>query len=114
MRWSGCFIACCVCGWLLSDAFHPSALHPAAAVVVFFQPADDDSPAGTGVYEPSVFQVDAHMSGFPFLASVVEEHQIAFLEVAFGYFPAVFGALFFGAAFQFVAIHFLVDGRGET
>nr|DAS12502.1 MAG TPA: protein of unknown function (UPF0239) [Bacteriophage sp.] len=54
------------------------------------------------------------MSGFPFLASVVEEHQIAFLEVAFGYFPAVFGALFFGAAFQFVAIHFLVDGRGET
>ena len=78
------------------------------------QAADYDSPAGTGVYEPSVFQVDAHMSGFPFLASVVEKHQIAFLEVAFGYFPAVFGALFFGAAFQFVAIHFLVDGRGEA
>ncbi len=94
--------------------FHSSAAEPVFCIVIFLEAAHDDSLSGTGMNEFAVFQVDAHMSGFPFLASVVEEHQIAFLEVAFGYFPAVFGALFFGAAFQFVVIHFLVDGRGET
>ena len=72
--------------------------------------ADNDSLTGAGMDEFPVFQVDAHMgSGFLF-PSVVEEHQVAFAELAFLHFPAIFLPLVIGVSFEVLSIHLFIYG----
>ena len=93
---------------------YSSSLHPASAVVRLVQCADNHSLAAAGMDELPFLQVDSYMAGFPFLFPVVEEHQVALLQVALGYFPAVFGALVFRAALQFLMVYLLVNGISQT
>ena len=77
--------------------------------ILFVQCADDDSLAGAGMNKLPVFQVDAHMGG-PFLfSSVVEEHQVAFLQLTLLYLSAIFLSLVVGIPFQTLPIYLLID-----
>ena len=78
--------------------------------ISFIQCADDDSLAGTGMNEFSVFQVDSYMGGTFLLFSVVKENQIAFAEFPFLHFLAILLSLVIGVSFQFLPIDFIVDG----
>ena len=60
------------------------------------QTADDDTPAGTGMDETVIFQIDAYMGGCTFVLSVMKEYKVAFLKLAFAYFPAVLFLLVVG------------------
>ncbi len=58
------------------------------AIIFFAQPADDYSPARTGMDELPVLQIDAYMGYFLFGTVAAEEYQITFFEVTLGYFIA--------------------------
>ena len=75
---------------------------------------DDDSMAGAGMDEFAVFQVDAYMGGPFFLSSVVEEYQVAFLELSFFDFAAVFFPLVVGVAFKVFPVYLFIDGRSQS
>lgn len=67
--------------WAFPELFHPASLQPVLAVIGLVEPTDDDSPGGTGMDEPPLLQIDAYMRGSAAVASVVEEDQVAFLQV---------------------------------
>jgi uncharacterized protein involved in cysteine biosynthesis len=51
-------------------------------VIIFIQAADYDSPAGTGMDELIIFQINTYMTGNPFFSAVMEEYQISFAQVS--------------------------------
>ena len=57
------------------------------------QAADYDSPAGTGMDELIIFQINTYMTGNPFFPAVMEEYQISFAQVSLTYFMAILGTL---------------------
>ena len=57
------------------------------------QAADYDSPAGTGMDELIIFQINTYMTGNPFFSAVMEEYQISFAQVFLTYFMAILGTL---------------------
>ena len=57
------------------------------------QAADYDSPAGTGMDELIIFQINTYMTGNPFFSAVMEEYQISFAQVSLTYFMAILGTL---------------------
>ncbi len=81
--------------------------------VFFVEAADDDAPAGAGMDEFAVFQIDADVGGCAFLSSVVEEYEVAFAQVALADAVAVL-ALVFGIVLQLFTVGFLVDGGSES
>ena len=83
-------------------------MHPYSAVIGLVQTADDDTPAGTGMDETVIFQIDAYMGGCTFVLSVMKEYKVAFLKLAFAYLPAVLFSLVVGVAFQMLVVDFLV------
>ena len=78
--------------------------------ILLVQSTDDDSLAGTGMDELSVFQVDTYMGGPFLLPAVVEEHQVALFQLSLLYFPAILFALVFGVAFEFLPIYLFIYG----
>ena len=48
--------------------------------------ADDDTAAGAGMDESSVFQIDAYVGGTTLTTSVVEEYKVAFAQIPFALF----------------------------
>ncbi len=82
--------------------------------ILLVEGTDDDTMARAGMDEFPVFQVDAYMGG-PFLLSpVVEEDKVAFTELAFLYFPAIFLPLVVGVSFQILVIHLFIYRRGQS
>lgn len=84
------------------------ATQPVFAVVVFVQAADYYSPAGTGVDEFVIFQVNAYVGGNSFLPAVMKENQISLAQIFLAYFVAVFGTLVIRVSFQFFVVHLFI------
>ena len=78
--------------------------------ILLVESTDDDSLAGAGVDELTVFQVDAYMSGPFLLPAVVEEHQVALFQLSLLYFPAILLPLVFGVALEFLPIYLFIYG----
>ena len=82
--------------------------------ILFVEGTDDDSMARAGMDEFSVFQVDTYVGG-PFLfPSVVEEDKVAFMELSFLHFPAIFLSLVVRVSFQILVIHLFIYRRGQS
>ena len=82
--------------------------------ILLIEGADDDPLTCTGMNEFPVFQVDAYMGG-PFLfPPVVEEDKVAFTELAFLHFPAIFLPLVVGVSFEVLVIHLFIYRRGQS
>lgn len=80
--------------------------------IVLVQSADHDAPAGAGVDKLAFLQVDAYVVGTSSFAAV-EEHQVAFAQLAASHALAFFH-LFGGAAGQVDAIDLLIDLAHEA
>ena len=93
---------------------HPSAREPMFAIIAFVQVADDDSAAGAGMDEVSVFQIDADVGGATFPISVVEKNEVAFAQISFLFLFAIKCALFVGRAVQGLLVHLTIDLRSEA
>lgn len=94
--------------------FRTSSAEPMFAVIGLVQTADDDASAGTGMYETAVFQVETYVTGGTLFSSVVEEHQVAFLQSAFVHPLAILPVLAFGAAVQLLSVYLLVECGGQS
>ena len=82
--------------------------------ILFVEGTDDDSMARAGMDEFSVFQVDTYVGG-PFLfPSVVEEDKVAFMELSFLHFSAIFLSLVVRVSFQILVIHLFIYCRGQS
>jgi len=79
------------------------------AIIAFVQVADDDSAAGAGMDEVSVFQIDADVGGATFPISVVEKDEVAFAQISFPFLFAIKCALFVGRAMQGLLVHLTID-----
>ena len=60
----------------------------------------------------AVLQVNAYMRGTPLVASVVEEHEVAFFQFAFAHLAAIFGTLAVGTSLQVFVVDCPVDIAG--
>ena len=72
------------------------------------QAADYDSPAGTGMDELIIFQINTYMTGNPFFSAVMEEYQISFAQVSLTYFMAILGTLVIRVTFQFFVVYLFI------
>ena len=72
------------------------------------QAADYDSPAGTGMDELIIFQINTYMTGNPFFSAVMEEYQISFAQVFLTYFMAILGTLVIRVTFQFFVVYLFI------
>ena len=61
------------------------------------------------MHEFSIFQLNTYVIGNAFTPSVMEEHQVTFLQLALGYFSAIFRPLGIRTALQFLVVHFFID-----
>ena len=77
-------------------------------VIIFIQAADYDSPAGTGMDELIIFQINTYMTGNPFFSAVMEEYQISFAQVSLTYFMAILGTLVIRITFQFFVVYLFI------
>ena len=63
------------------------------AVIAFVQVADDDSAAGAGMDEASIFQINADVGGATFPISVVEKDEVACAQISVPFLFAIKCAL---------------------